>query len=92
MKLPISTMMLIMVAGLCFVMYVSFNYAFHSDDGIRNKLWESANKTLTGDQATKFNDLMPQLTQGFGIAGVLCMLLAIVIFVLDAFSHPPREM
>ncbi len=84
-------MMLIMVAGICFVLFVSFNYAFHSEGGLKNRLWEQANKSLTGDQANRFNDLMPQLSQGFGITGVLCFLLAIVIFVFDAFSHPPRE-
>lgn len=91
MRLPISTMMLIFMAGMCLFLFVGFNYAFNSEGGLKNKLWDVANKTLDGKQETQFDNLMPQLTQGFGIAGVLFILLAFLSFIIDAFSNPPRE-
>jgi hypothetical protein len=80
---------MIMMAGVMFFLYIGFNAAFHGDSGIKNTLWDSANKTLTGDNLDRWNDLMPQITQGFGISCVICFLLAIVFFVVEAFHKPP---
>ena len=92
MRLPIGALIMICMAGIMFFLYVGFNQAFHGDNMLKDQLWESANKTITGDSKTKFDNLMPQLTQGFGIACVLCFILAIVFFVVEAFGNPPREM
>ena len=77
------------MAGIMFFLYIGFNYAFHSEGGLRDALWDSANETMTGDRLSQFSNLMPQLTQGFGIACVLCFLLAIVFFAVEAFHKPP---
>jgi len=90
MRLPIASLIMIMVAGVCFFLFISFNYAFHGEGGLKEQLWESANETLTGKQKTQFDNLMPMLTQGFGIACVLCFAMAIVFFVVEAFSRPPE--
>ena len=75
-----------------FFLYIGFNQAFHGEGMLKEQLWDSANKTMSGDQLSRFNDLMPQLTQGFGIACVLCFLLSIVFFVVEAFHKPPGGM
>ena len=80
---------MIAIAGILFFLYIGFNYAFHGEGGLKETLWDSANKSLTGNQKSRFDELMPQLTQGFGIACVLCFLLAIVFFVVEAFHRPP---
>lgn len=90
MRLPISALIMIGIAGILFFLYVGFNQAFHGEGMLRDQLWESANNSLTGDNLNRFNDLMPQLTNGFGIACVLCFLLAIVFFVVEAFHRPPQ--
>lgn len=92
MRLPVSSLLMIMFAGILFFLFVGFNYAFHGDGGLKENIWESANNTMTGDRLAKFNALMPQLTQGFGIASVMCIGLAVVFFVVDAFRSPPGEM
>jgi len=81
---------MIMIAGLLFFLFISFNYAFHGDGGIKEVLWDSANRTMEGEQLNNFDNLMPQLTQGFGIAGVGCIGLAIIFFLADIFSDPPN--
>lgn len=90
MRLPIAALLMICMAGIMFFLYVGFNAAFHGDDMLQDQLWDSANKTMTGDRLNDFNDVMPQLTQGFGITCVLCFALAIVFFVVEAFSKPPQ--
>ena len=82
---------MIMMAGILFFLFVSFNYAFNSEHGLKYEIWKAANNTLSGDRKTSFDNLMPQLTQGFGISSVLCFFLAIVFFLVEAFSNPPRE-
>ena len=90
MRLPIAALVMITMAGILFFLFVVFNNAFMGDGGIKETLWESANETLSGSQLSRFNNLMPQLTQGFGISSVICFLLAIVFFVVEAFSRPPE--
>jgi len=92
MRLPVSAMMMICVAGILFFLFIGFNHAFNSDNGLKNTLWASANKTMDGAQLQQYNNLMPQLTQGFGIACVMCFLIAIFIFVAEAFNRPPGDM
>jgi len=89
MRLPISGVLMVSIGGLLFMLYIAFNSAFIN---LRNELWANANKTMTGSHLTTFGDLMPQLTQGFGIACALLMGIGIVIFIVDALSNPPREM
>lgn len=82
---------MICVAGILFFLFIGFNYAINSENGLKHTLWDSANKTMDGTQLQNFNNLMPQLTQGFGIACVMCFGLAIVLFVVEAFGRPPGD-
>jgi len=88
-RLPIGALIMICVAGICLFLYIGFNYAFHGDGGLKETLWDAANRTLDGSQKSDFDQLMPQLTQGFGIACVLCFFMAIVLFLVEAFHKPP---
>ena len=90
MRLPIAALVMIMVAGLCFFLYVGFNQAFHGEGMLKETLWDSANETLTGSRKTQFDSWMPKLTQGFGIASVMCILIAVAFFVIEAFHKPPE--
>jgi hypothetical protein len=83
---------MIAMAGIMFFLFVGFNYAIHSEGGLKEHIWASANNTMSGEQLTKFNNLMPQLSQGFGIGCILCIALAVVFFIVDAFRNPPGEM
>jgi len=91
MRMPISAMLMLCIAGILFFLSIGFDYAFNSENGLKHSLWASANKTMSGAQLASFNDAMPQLTQGFGIACVLFFLVAIGIFVIDAFNSRPGD-
>ena len=89
MRLPISALLMICFAGICFFLFITFNFAFHGDGGIKEVIWDAANNTLTGDRATMFDENMGTLSQGFGLAGVVCIGLAVVFFIADALGSPP---
>ena len=82
---------MICMAGLMFFLYIGFNYAFHGEGGIKETIWEAGNKTITNaTYQSEYDDMMSQFTQGFGIAFVICFLLAIVFFLFEVFHHPPE--
>ena len=91
MRLPIAALIMLMFAGIMFFLFIGFNHAINAEGGLKEHIWESANDTLTGSRKTQFDNLMPQLTDGFGIASVLCFILAIVFFIVEAMGNPPRE-
>lgn len=87
--LPIASILMVAIGSIMFFLYIVFNSVFHGASGLKEILWSSANRTMTGDQLTQWNELMVQLPQGFGIACAMCFLLAIVFFVVDALRTPP---
>jgi len=88
MRFPISGILMVAIGGICMFLYICFNYAFRE---MRVQLWESANKTMSGERLSQFGELMPQLTDGFGIACVMCFGIAILIFIVDSLSGPRSE-
>ena len=86
MRFPISSMVLVGIAGICFFLFVVFNYAYMGEDGLKEQLNESAQKTMTGDRLASWDSNIEQLSQGFGIACVICCLLALVFFVIDVLG------
>lgn len=90
MRVPIAGLIMIAVAGVCFFLFIGFNSAFHGSGGLKESLWDAANDTLSGSRKAQFDNLMPNLSQGFGIASVMCFFIAIVFFVVEAFHKPPE--
>ena len=83
MRLPISSLILVGIAGICLFLFVVFNHAYMGDDGLKDQLNESAHKVMKGDHLNRWDDNVDQLGQGFGIACVVCCLLALVFFVVE---------
>ena len=90
MRLPISALLMIGIAGILFFLYIGFNYAFNSEGGFVESIWDSANDSLTGARKTRFDNMVVVLKDGFGIGCILCFLLSIVFFVVEAFHRPPQ--
>lgn len=87
MRFPISSLILICIAGIMLFLFVMFNYAFNDPNiGMNTKLNESAQKTLTGDRLTSWNNNLAHLKEGFGISSALCFLLSVVFFLADLFG------
>lgn len=76
------------MAGILLFLFMGFNYAFFSQDGMVNTIWDNANETLSGVHKTRFDNTVVLLRQGFGVGCVLCFILSIVFFVADALRNP----
>lgn len=92
MRFPVSAMLMVIFGVMCLFLYIGFNYAYHGEGGLREVLWDSANRTMSGRQLNQWNDFMVQAPQGMGIAAALCFGLAILFFVVDALNRPPEGM
>ena len=92
MRFPIGAMIMIMIAGLCFFLWAGFNYAFFGEGNLQEIIWESGNKTMSGQRKTDFGSNMAQLKDGFGIFGVMCIGIAVFLFVVDILRKPPGDM
>ena len=86
MRFPISSIMMVAIGGICFMIYIIFNWAFNGPGNLTDVLSDSANKTMSGGQLTQFQNILPELQQTFGIACVMCFVLAVVFFLVDTFS------
>lgn len=88
MKFPYAAFMCIIVSGLCFTMFIVFNYAYQNpDSGLFTKLDESAQKTMNDKWYDWFVDRKNNITAGFGMVGVVLLLSAILITVAAGFEH-----
>ena len=87
MRLPVSGLMMLAIAGILFFLFIGFNTAFNGENGIQETIWEAGNKTLDGSQKAQFDDIMPQLSNGLGISCVLCFFIAIFFFVMDVLHN-----
>lgn len=88
-RLPISAIIMIGMAGILFFLFIGFNYAFNSPGGFVETIWDSANETMDGYIETRFDNSVNVMKQGFGVGAVLCFLLAIAFFVIEVL-HEPR--
>ena len=92
MKFPISSMLLVVVGGLCFVIFIIFNYAYQNpDSGLFVMLMESANKTMNSNMVSWFSDIKDTIATGFGLTGVAMFGLAIIIYIADALRQPGSD-
>jgi len=92
MRFPVGALIMLMIAGICFFLWVSFDYTFLGEGGLKENLWKSANKTLDGAVKSRFDDNMVQFDTFFGIFGFFCLGIAILIFVVDVLRKPPGDM
>jgi len=92
MRFPVGALILIMVAGLCFFLWIGFDYVFFGEGNIQEVIWEAGNKTMTGDHKTDFGNNMKQMKDGFGLFGVLLLGIAILVFVVDVLRKDQGDM
>ena len=92
MRFALMGVLMVMFGGIIYMLYIVFNYAFFGPTGMKPILWDSANKTMTGQHLTDWNALMTQLPDGFRITLFLIFGLAVVFFLVDAFNQGPREL
>ena len=86
MRFPISSLIMICIAGILLFLFVIFNYAYMGPGGLKEEMSQAANKTLSGKWLSNFNNQKEEFTAMFGMGCVLCIGLAVVFFILDVLG------
>jgi len=86
MRFPITTLVLLAIAGILLFMFVMFNYAYNGEDGLRQELREAANKSMSGERLDFFNQQQSELANMFGLGCLLCVGLAVVFFLIEVLG------
>lgn len=87
MKFPFAAMALMVLAGVCFIIFIVANYALDNPDtGLFTKLNESAGKTMNTGMLTWFQERLDNIRTGFGLSGLILFSLAIVVAVAQSFD------
>lgn len=76
------------MSGILLFLFVGFNYAFNGPNGMVDTMWDVANDTLGPVESARFDTNLQVLRSGFGVGCVLCFLIGIAIFVMDALHDP----
>lgn len=88
MRFPFAAFMCIIVAGLCFTIFIVFNYAYQNpESGLFTILDETAQKTMDAKWYNWFVARKNNIANGFGLAGVVMMLCAILVTVAAGFEQ-----
>ena len=86
MRFPISTLILLAIAGILLFLFIMFNYAFTGEGGLQEALRDSANKTMTGRRILLFNQQQSELVSMFGLGCILCVGIAVVLFIIEVLG------
>lgn len=82
MKFPFAAFLCVIVACLCFAVFIVFNYAYNNpDSGLFTELDEYAQKTMSAKYYDWYSQRVNMIKNGFGMAGVVVLFAAIVITV-----------
>ena len=92
MKFPFAAMVLILLAGVCFIIFIVANYALDNpDSGLFQQLNESAQKTMNVKHQNYFSGILDHIRFGFGMSSLLLFSLAIVIAIAQSLGKNPGE-
>lgn len=87
-----ASMMLVLLAGVCFIIFIMFTYAYENpDSGLFTKLDESAEETMNAEGYSWFSDILDHVKTGIGFGGVFLLTLAIIIAAAGALGGRPGE-
>ena len=91
-KFPFAAMVLILLSGVCFIIFISANYVLDNpDNGLFNLLDDSAGKTMNSKYNTWFDTRLDHIRTGFGLSALVLFSVAIVIAIAQGFSRVEGE-
>lgn len=85
-EFPFAAMVLVLLAGVCFILFIVFNYAYDNPDtGLFTLLNKSAGRTMNAEHLSWFGVRLDHIRTGFGLSALILFSLAILIFVFTSF-------
>ena len=87
MKWVTASLLFIVVMSFCFVLFIVFNWVLYNpDSGIEPTLDRSAQKLFSRSYLDWWDNINNNIAFGFGLAGVVCMFLAIICYIASVFD------
>ena len=73
--------------SFCFTLFIVFNwFLYNPDTGIQPTLDEFAQESFSRSYLDWWDNINTNIAFGFGLAGVVCMFLAIICYIADVFD------
>lgn len=86
------SIVLIIVSGLCFVMFIMFNYAYNNPgNGLFNILQSHASNWDSGTLQTWYGVRISHIQTGFGLSGVFLFSLGILVAIIRGFGDATSQ-
>lgn len=87
-KFPFAAMVLILLSGVCFIIFITANYALDNpDNGLFNLLDDSAGETMNIKHNSWFDDRIDHIRTGFGLSALILFSIGIVVAIAQGFSR-----
>lgn len=88
MRFPFMAFLCVIISGLCFSVFIVFNYAYNNpDSGVFTILDEKASEQMSSKWYNWFTERRERIVNGFGMAGVVILFVAIIITVASGLEH-----
>lgn len=91
-KFPFAAMVLMLLSGVCFIIFIVANHAFDDPDiGLFTKLNESMQKTTSTKYQNWFSERLDHIRTGFGLSALVLFLISIVVAIATGFKRVDAE-
>ena len=82
-----ASLLFIIVASFCFVLFIVFNWVLYNPDtGIDTTLNEFAQQHFNRNYRIWWDGITNNIAFGFGLSGVFCLLVAIICYIASVFG------
>lgn len=86
-----ASLIFVIVASFCFVLFIVFNWVLYNPDtGVDTTLDEFAQKHFNRYYQNWWSGISNNIAFGFGLSGVVCLFLAIICYVASVFGSDRR--
>ena len=92
MKFPFAAMVLVLLSGVCLIIFIVANYAYDNPDtGLFYQLSDSAEQTMNAGHNAWFADILEHVRYGFGLCSLVLFSLGIVVAIAQSFHDTKLE-
>ncbi len=82
-----ASLMFVIVMAMCFSLFIVWNWVLYNPNtGVETTLNEFAQERFNANYIDWWDSIQNNLKAGFGLAGIVCMFLAIICYIADVFS------
>lgn len=81
-------MVLILLSGVCFIIFITANYALDNpDNGLFTLLDSSSDNTMNSKHQSWFDTRLDHIRTGFGLSALILFSIGIIVAIAQGFSR-----